>query len=76
MPMENDYSFEKTCQSFLNTCQGHKFRTVLADPPWQFKEIRALFRQEVYINVYLFISVQYSLWITQGDKMTKKFKLF
>ena len=36
MPMENDYSFEKTCQSFLNTCQGHKFRTVLADPPWQF----------------------------------------
>ena len=36
MPMENDYSFEITRQSFLDTCQGQKFRTVLADPPWQF----------------------------------------
>lgn len=36
MSMDNNYSFDETCQSFLNTCQGHKFRTVLADPPWQF----------------------------------------
>lgn len=36
MSMENNYSFDETCQSFLSTCQGHKFRTVLADPPWQF----------------------------------------
>ena len=36
MSVVNDYSFELTCQSFLSACQGRKFRTVLADPPWQF----------------------------------------
>jgi N6-adenosine-specific RNA methylase IME4 len=30
-------SMEQTIADFLQTCHGTKFRTILADPPWQFQ---------------------------------------
>ena len=31
-----DASFEETCRTFHETCGTVKYRTILADPPWQF----------------------------------------
>lgn len=34
--MEDIYSIEKTIQEFLSFTEGKKYRTIYADPPWQF----------------------------------------
>ena len=34
--MKNEIPIEETISSFLTTCDQHKFKTILADPPWQF----------------------------------------
>lgn len=33
----NEMLFDETCQSLLKTCEGLKFPTIVADPPWQFQ---------------------------------------
>lgn len=34
--MKSEIPIEETINSFVETCQGHRFQTILADPPWQF----------------------------------------
>ena len=31
------YEIENTIKDFLSCCSGHKYKTILADPPWQFQ---------------------------------------
>ena len=35
--MNATYFLEETISDFIQQCQGKKFRTILADPPWQFQ---------------------------------------
>ena len=35
--MENNYSIEETIKKFREFTQGKKYRTIYADPPWQFQ---------------------------------------
>lgn len=35
--MKSEYKIDETITSFLTACKGQKFKTVLADPPWQFQ---------------------------------------
>ena len=35
--MNATYFLEETISDFTRQCQGKKFRTILADPPWQFQ---------------------------------------
>lgn len=35
--VNSEYSLQETIDSFLECCEGHKFRTIVADPPWQFQ---------------------------------------
>ena len=35
--MNATYFLEETISDFIRQCQGRKFRTILADPPWQFQ---------------------------------------
>ncbi len=35
--MKSEIPLEQTINSFLTCCENRKFKTVLADPPWQFK---------------------------------------
>jgi len=35
--MNATYFLEETISDFIRQCQGKKFRTILADPPWQFQ---------------------------------------
>ncbi len=34
--MKSEITLEETINSFLDTCSGNRFKTILADPPWQF----------------------------------------
>ncbi len=34
--MEDSYSIEETIQEFVSFTEGKKYRTIYADPPWQF----------------------------------------
>ena len=35
--MKSEIPIEQTIDSFLSCCDNQKFKTILADPPWQFK---------------------------------------
>lgn len=35
--MKSEYRIDQTINDFLSTCQNQKFKTILADPPWQFQ---------------------------------------
>ena len=35
--MKSEIPLEQTIDSFLTCCNNQKFKTILADPPWQFK---------------------------------------
>ena len=36
MIMEDNYTIEDTIESFQRFTQGKKYKTIYADPPWQF----------------------------------------
>lgn len=35
--MNHSKEFKLTCENLLETCNGAKFQTILADPPWRFQ---------------------------------------
>lgn len=75
--MEDSYSIEETIQEFVSFTEGKKYRTIYADPPWQFANRTGKMAPEhKRLNRYSTMKLEDIMRLPVGDAAADKSHLY
>lgn len=75
--MEDSYSIEETIQEFMSFTEGKKYRTIYADPPWQFANRTGKMAPEhKRLNRYSTMKLEDIMRLPVGDAAADKSHLY